>query len=151
MSETSLTREERLAFALVDADAVIKNHELAIKERDGVILTQQTELAALIPLIETHDALMARDKTMSITGASKHFELKPRKWVLPYMWSHDLLTLDNRPTANAFALGLLVLKEAYNGTTGYVADQAMVEVRQLKRWLEYLVPRILQWVQENGL
>jgi len=103
------------------------------------------------PKIESHDALMASESTMSITDAAKHFEMMPRKHVIPYLREHDLLTLRDLPTADALSLDILVLKEAHDKYNDAIRKQAMVEVRQLERWRTYLVPRIQKWAEEEVL
>ena len=115
-----------------------------------MILSQKAELTALAPIIESHAALMSSTKTMSITAASKHFDIKPRKWVIPFMRQHDLLDGNELPTDDALRLDLLVLKQAPDPRGG-MHSQAMVEVRQLERWRTFLVTRVQSWVQENGL
>jgi phage antirepressor YoqD-like protein len=109
------------------------------------------KLQKVQPKLESHDALMASENTMSITNASKHFYMMPRKHVMPYMREHDILTLNELPTADAIELDILVLRESFDRNNNVVRKQSMVEVRQLERWRTYLVPRIQKWVEEKGL
>lgn len=103
------------------------------------------------PKLESHDALMGSETTMSITNAAKHFDLKPKVYVIAYLREHELLTTRDMPSCVALDLDILVLKESYDKYNDMIRKQAMVEVRQLERWRTYLVPRIIKWAEDKGL
>jgi phage antirepressor YoqD-like protein len=108
-----------------------------------------SELEIAQPKLESHDALMKSDTTMSIIDASKHFDLQPKKHVFPYLRSHRFLTQWDLPTREAEAMDILILREAHIPHSDMLKQQSMVEARQLERWRTYLVPRIRKWIEEN--
>ena len=138
-----------------DFESMVQS-EVERRLNDPVFLQQKVSalllrLQEVQPKIESHDALMGSETTMSITNAAKHFDLKPHKHVIAYLREHRLLTTRDMPSCDAIDLDILVLKEAHIKYNDKIRKQAMVEVRQLERWRTYLVPRIIKWAEDEGL
>lgn len=108
------------------------------------------ELAAAAPKIACANALMASDRTMSITDAAKHFSLHPKLEVFPYLRARGYLTRDSLPTQAAIDAGYLSLKEV-RAQDGKVWPQAVVEAWQLENWRAHVVCQIKKWVREGAV
>ena len=102
------------------------------------------ELAKATPKIESFDALMRSEKTMSITDAAKHFGLHPKTEVFPYLRERGYLTMADIPTQAAIDSGYLALREAHC-QNGEVRKQAVVLASQLETWRTRVVPQIAAW------
>jgi phage antirepressor YoqD-like protein len=119
----------------------IEKLQLELKAKDS-------ELAIAAPKVESFDALMHSEKTMSITDAAKHFNLHPRKEVFPYLFARGYLTRNGLPTQDAIDADYLSLREA-KCEDGEVRKQAVVETRQLETWRTRVVPQIKAWVSKE--
>jgi phage regulator Rha-like protein len=100
------------------------------------------EIAA--PKVESFDALMRSDQTMSITDAAKHFGLHPKTEVFPYLRDRGYLTLADLPTQAAIDAGYLALRET-KCPDGTVRKQAVVLASHLDTWRLRVVPQIKAW------
>jgi anti-repressor protein len=100
------------------------------------------EIAA--PKVESFDALMRSEQTMSITDAAKHFGLHPKTEVFPYLRDRGYLTLTDLPTQAAIDAGYLALRET-KCPDGTVRKQAVVLASQLETWRLRVVPQIKAW------
>jgi anti-repressor protein len=103
------------------------------------------ELAA--PKVESFEALMRSDQTMSITDAAKHFGLHPKTEVFPYLRDRGYLTLADLPTQAAIDAGYLALRET-KCPDGTVRKQAVVLASQLDAWRFRVVRQIKAWEYE---
>ena len=104
----------------------------------------RAELAQAAPKVESFDALMRSEKTMSITDAAKHFGLHPKTEVFPYLRERGYLTSADMPTQAAIDAGYLALREAHC-QNGEVRKQAVVLASQLETWRIRVVPQIAAW------
>lgn len=104
----------------------------------------RAELAAAGPKLESHDALMRSENTMSITDAAKHFGLHPKTQVFPYLRANEYLTRTDLPAQAAIDAGYLVMRET-KCADGEIRRAAAVEVRQLEIWRTRIVPQIRKW------
>ena len=154
---TFLTGEEAhlIKKNLVPRDLTLKSKvEAATSEHDIAEMTAKVlgywkakadELAAKVeadaPKIESFDALMRSERTMSITDAAKHFGLHPKCEVFPYLRARGYLTRDDLPTQAAIDAGYLSLKET-KSQDGKVWPQAVVEAWQLENWRAHVVHQI---------
>jgi phage antirepressor YoqD-like protein len=102
------------------------------------------QLALVQPKVESFDALMRSERTMSITTAAKHFGLSPRALVFPYLRDRGYLTHDDLPTQDAIDAGYLTLRET-KCPHGEVRPQAVVLTSQLETWRTRVVPQIRRW------
>ncbi len=105
----------------------------------------RAELSAAQPAIESHTALMRSSRTMSITEASKHFDLHPKTEVFPYLRDHGYLTQHDLPTQAAIDAGYLALRETVC-PGGKVVPQAVVLTSQLEAWRLRVIPQIRAWL-----
>lgn len=101
-------------------------------------------LAIAAPKVESFDALMRSDQTMSITQAAKHFGLHPKAEVFPYLRDRGYLTLRDLPTQAAIDAGYLALRETkcYGGE---IRPQSVVLASQLETWRTRVIPQIAEW------
>lgn len=104
----------------------------------------RAELANAAPKVESFDALMRSERTMSITDAAKHFGLHPRRDVFEYLWDRGYLTIINLPTQSAIDAGYLALRET-KAQNGNVYPQAVVLASQLETWRTRVIPQIEAW------
>ena len=114
----------------------------------GEVRRLRSELAIAAHKIESFDALMRSENTMSITDAAKHFNLHPRKEVFPYLFARGYLTRNGLPTQDAIDADYLSLREA-KCEDGEARKQAVVETRQLETWRTRVVPQIKAWVSKD--
>jgi len=101
-------------------------------------------LAIAAPKVESFEALMRSERTMSITDAAKHFDLHPKTEVFPYLRDRDYLTRADLPTQSAIEAGYLALRET-KCPDGTVRKQAVVLASQLETWRLRVVPQIKAW------
>lgn len=107
----------------------------------------RAELALAAPKVESFDALMRSERTMSITDAAKHFGLHSKREVFTYLRAHGYLTLLNLPTQSAIDAGYLALRET-KAQNGNVYPQAVVLASQLETWRTRVIPQIEAWRKE---
>jgi phage antirepressor YoqD-like protein len=118
-----------------------------LKEERSARIAAQAELAVAAPKIESFEALMRSDQTMSITDAAKHFGLHPKTEVFPYLRELDYLTRKDLPTQAAIDAEYLALKET-KCPDGTVRKQAVVLASQLETWRTRVVPQIREWIKK---
>jgi len=109
----------------------------------------QRELAIAAPKVESFDALMRSERTMSITDAAKHFGMHPKTQVFPYLRSMGYLTLTDLPTQAAIDAGYLSLRESAS-KDGRVWPQAVVEAWQLENWRAHVVHQVKYWCHKRA-
>jgi phage antirepressor YoqD-like protein len=97
-----------------------------IKELQKEIATKDEVIAISAPKVESFNALMRSDQTMSITDAAKHFGLHPKAEVFPYLRDRGYLTKYDLPTQAAIDAGYLALREVERRGDGKVIEQACV-------------------------
>ena len=102
-------------------------------------------LAIAAPKVESFEALMRSERTMSITDAAKHFGLHPKSEVFPYLRACGYLTMMDLPTQAAIDAGYLALREVERRGDGQIIKQACVLVSQLETWRTRVVPQIKAW------
>lgn len=102
-------------------------------------------LALAAPKVESFEALMRSERTMSITDAAKHFGLHPKIEVFPYLRACGYLTMMDLPTQAAIDAGYLALREVERRGDGQIIKQACVLVSQLETWRTRVVPQIKAW------
>jgi phage antirepressor YoqD-like protein len=105
----------------------------------------RAELIEAASKIESFNALMRSDETMSITDAAKHFGLHPKTEVFPYLRDRGYLTIYDLPTQSAIDAGYLALREVERRGDGKVIKQACVLTSQLETWRVRVVPQINAW------
>jgi phage antirepressor YoqD-like protein len=113
------------------------------------IEAQAAKLAEAAPKIESFEALMRSDRTMSVTDAAKHFGLHPILEVFPYLRAKGYLTQSDLPTQAAIDAGYLSLKEN-KAQSGRIFPQAVVEAWQLENWRAHVVHQIKHFVADKG-
>ena len=109
------------------------------------IEAQSAALAIAAPKVESFEALMRSERTMSITDAAKHFGLHPKSEVFPYLRACGYLTMMDLPTQAAIDAGYLALREVERRGDGQIIKQACVLVSQLETWRTRVVPQIKAW------
>jgi phage antirepressor YoqD-like protein len=119
---------------------------LAVLEANKMIAERDAALAAAKPKLESFDALMRSERTMSITEASKYFGLHPKLEVFPYLRERGYLTRDDLPTQAAIDAGYLALRKSNNGD-GRVFSQAVVLDRQLETWRLRIIPQVRRFLE----
>jgi len=161
----SLFNEEQVTAikqALVPRNLTLKSKvestatdlEMAEKARDVLLyLTNKVEeqraaLALAAPKVESFNALMRSEQTMSITDAAKHFGLHPKGEVFPYLRERKYLTDRDLPTQAAIDAGYLALREVERRGDGKIIPQACVLASQLETWMTRVVPQIAAWKAE---
>ena len=102
-------------------------------------------LAIAAPKVESFNALMRSDQTMSITDAAKHFGIHPKAEVFPYLRERGYLTAADLPTQAAIDAGYLALREVERRGDGKIIKQACVLACQLETWRTRVVPQIAAW------
>lgn len=105
-------------------------------------------LLAAKPAIESHDAMMRSDKTMSITQCAKHFGVHPKTAVFPYLRERGYLTSKDLPSQAALDADILSLVETRDRYTDAIYPQAVVRVCQLEKWRTVVIPNIEKWKDE---
>jgi len=108
----------------------------------------QAELVIAAPKVESFDALMRSEQTMSITDAAKHFGLHPKAEVFPYLRESGYLTSKDLPTQAAIDAGYLALRET-KCADNEVRRQSVVLASQLDTWRVRVVPQIRAWMGEG--
>lgn len=110
-------------------------HHKAIADR------LRAELAEAQPKIESHNALMRSELTMSITDAAKHFGLHPKTEVFPYLRAHHYLVADDMPSQPAIDAGYLALRQNPD-RFGVCHPQAVVLTWMLENWRAHVVHQV---------
>jgi phage antirepressor YoqD-like protein len=105
----------------------------------------RAELSEAAPKVESFNALMRSEQTMSITDASKHFGLHPKTEVFPYLREHGYLTGLDLPTQSAIDAGYLTMREVERRGDSRIIKQACVLASQLETWRTRVVPQIKAW------
>lgn len=105
----------------------------------------QKALALAAPKVESFNALMRSDQTMSITDAAKHFGIHPKTEAFPYLRERGYLTAADLPTQAAIDAGYLALREVERRGDGKIIKQACVLACQLETWRTRVVPQIAAW------
>lgn len=104
----------------------------------------QKQLSIATPKVESFDALMRSENTMSITSAAKHFGVHPKTQVFPYLRELGYLTSKDLPTQAALDAGYLAVREV-KGNDGVMRPQAVVLACQLETWRTKVIPQIAKW------
>lgn len=121
------------------------NKALLIKQamqfQDEIIENLQKEIQLMTPKVESFNALMRSDQNMSITDCAKHFGLKPKLEVFPYLRSHYYLTSKDLPSVKAIEEKVLSIKETERNDRTII-KQAVVDVSSLDLWRIKIVPNI---------
>lgn len=99
------------------------------------------------PKVESHNALMRSELTMSITDAAKHFGLHPKTEVFPYLRAHHYLVADDLPSQSAIDAGYLKLVQNPD-RFGVCHPQAVVATWMLENWRAHVVHQIKRWAGE---
>jgi len=133
--------EQDMAEKALDVMLYLTNK---VAEQRAQLAVKDEALAIAAPKIESFDALMRSEQTMSITEASKHFHLHPETETFPYLRDHRYLTLDDLPTQAAIDAGYLSLRQT-KCPDGQVRSQAVVLASQLETWRIRVVPQIMAW------
>jgi phage antirepressor YoqD-like protein len=118
-----------------------------IAHHKGVADRLRAELAEAQPKIESHNALMRSELTMSITDAAKHFGLHPKTEVFPYFRAHNYLTRDDLPSQSAIDAGYLALRQNPD-RFGVCHPQAVVLTWMLENWRAHVVHQVKRWCGE---
>lgn len=122
---------------------ISKIHDL--EQEKAVLLIERQ---AMLPKVESAEALIRCDKNMSVTDAAKHFGLHPRTQVYAFLREKGFLTARSLPTQDAIDANILAVRQnQYNGTD--FKPRVVVETAQLEKWRTWLVPRIVEWVNED--
>lgn len=108
----------------------------------------EAKVAEDAPKVESFEALMRSEKTMSITDAAKHFGLHPKVEVFPYLRARGYLTREDLPTQAAIDAGYLSLKVTHSSVSDEVYQQAVVEAWQLETWRAHVVHQVKRWLKE---
>jgi len=116
-------------------------HHKAIADR------LRAELSDAQPKIESFDALMRSELTMSITEASKHFGLHPKTETFPYLRAMGYLVRDDLPSQSAIDAGYLALRQNAD-RFGVCHAQAVVLTSQLEHWRAHVVHQVKRWCGE---
>lgn len=119
-----------------------------LKEERSARIAAQAELVIAAPKIESFEALMRSEQTMSITDAAKHFGLHPKTEVFPYLRELRYLTREDLPTQAAIDAEYLALRET-KCADGEVRRQSVVLASQLDTWRVRVVPQIRAWMGEG--
>lgn len=120
-----------------------------IEELQREIAVKNEVIAIAAPKVESFNALMRSDETMSITDASKHFGLHPKTEVFPYLRARGYLTMYDLPSQSAIDAGYLALREVERRGDGKIIKQACVLSSQLEIWRARVVPQIQAWKAEE--
>jgi len=158
--ETRLTETQVTALkkALVPRTLDMKVHSenaitaLEIEEMTAKVLAYhigeverlRAEALNNAPKVESFNALMRSEKTMSITQAAKHFGVHPKTQVFPYLRSCGYLTQKDLPTQASLDAGYLATRKT-RCPDGSVRDQAVVLDCQLETWRTRVIPQIARW------
>ena len=149
----TLTLKSKVESAVTALDMANKAREvmawlMSESDRLRAELADEREARAIdAPKVESFEALMRSDKTMSITDASKHFGLHPKAEVFPYLRACGYLTMMDLPTQAAIDAGYLALREVERRGDGQIIKQACVLVSQLEIWRTRVVPQIMAWLR----
>ena len=131
-------------------EAVHTDLEMARKAQEvmawmaGKVSSLEAQLAEAQPKVESFNALMRSERTMSITQAAKHFGLHPKSEVFPYLRDRGYLTSRDLPTQAALDAGYLALREA-ECSDSEIRPQAVGLASQLETWRTRVVPQIAAW------
>jgi phage antirepressor YoqD-like protein len=127
-----------------------KNYSEALRlaaDQAEQIEAQKVQLAIAAPKVESFDALQRSEKTMSITQASKYFNLHPKTQVFPYLRERGYLTHKDMPSQTAIDACILAVRKNV-GFNGLYYDQAVVLDYMLEKWRTTVVPNIVKWSAE---
>ena len=138
-----LTLKSKLDSAVTSIDIERMTLQV-IQYHVGKVNQLEAELAAAAPKVESFNALMRSEYTMSITEAAKHFGLHPKAEVFPYLRDRGYLTARDLPTQAALDAGYLAVREAHC-LDGEVRKQAVVLTSQLETWRTRVIPQIAHW------
>ncbi len=125
------------------AETVAKAFQYLKEDTDRL----RAELVLAAPKLESFNALMRSERTMSITDTAKHFGLHPKAEVFPYLRDRGYLTSRDLPTQSALDAGYLSLRKAHC-LDGSIREQAVVLDYQLEIWRTRVVPQIAHWKAE---
>jgi phage antirepressor YoqD-like protein len=142
----SLRSVPKVTTALEMAEKTIEVIEFYMAETARL----QAEATATAPKVESFDALMRSERTMSITEAAKHFGLHAKAEVFPYLREHGYLNHDDTPSQAAIAAGYLALRRA-RCPDGAIRAQAVVMDCQLETWRKRVVPQVKGWKAWDGM
>ena len=132
---------DKAVVALEMADKAREVMSWLMSETDRL----RAELSEAAPKVESFNALMRSEQTMSITDASKHFGLHPKTEVFPYLREHGYLTGLDLPTQSAIDAGYLTMREVERRGDSRIIKQACVLASQLETWRTRVVPQIKAW------
>jgi phage antirepressor YoqD-like protein len=96
-----------------------------------------------------YNSLMKTETTMSITDAAKHFGVRPRADLLPYLRAHGYLTLSDLPTQRAIELDIMVLRQNGPDHNGRTHSQAVVKANQLERFESIIIEKLRREIASN--
>jgi phage regulator Rha-like protein len=107
---------------------------------ENAIKLEALEKQALLdaPKVDMADHLMMTDDCMSITEASKHFKLKPKMQVFPFLRENGFLTQRELPTQKAINLNVMIAKQSKPDKGGLIHTQAAVMKKQLPSFEKYV-------------
>jgi len=120
-----------------------------IKELQEELNKKNEQLTIAAPKIESFDALMRSEKTMTISDCSKHFGLHPKTDVFPFLREKHYLTQRDVPSQLAIDSDIMALRETKRRFDGEVVPQACVKASQLENWRTKIVPRIEEWIESH--
>lgn len=158
---TLFTETEALLIkrAIVPRDLTLKSKvesaitDLEMKQKAAEVMAwlmaenarKDEALAIAAPKVESFNALMHSNQTMSITDAAKHFGIHPKTEAFPYLRDRGYLTVADLPTQAAIDAGYLALREVERRGDGKIIKQACVLACQLETWRTRIVPQIAAW------
>jgi phage antirepressor YoqD-like protein len=142
----TLTLKSKVADAVTELDIAEMTLKV-ISYHKGVADRLRAELVEAQPKIESHNALMRSELTMSITDAAKHFGLHPKTEVFPYLRAHNYLTKEDLPSQSAIDAGYLKLVQNPD-RFGICHPQAVVATWQLENWRAHVVHQVKRWAGE---
>ena len=145
----TLTLKSKVEAAVTELDMIEKARDVMLY-LTAKVEEQRAALALAAPKCESFDALMRSDKQLSITDASKQFNLHPQIEVFPYLRARSYLTARDLPTQAAIDAGYLSLKVTTT-RTGQVYQQAVIEAWQLENWRAHVVHQIKRFHAEARL
>lgn len=150
----TLTLKSKLENAVTEVEMsemtfkVLQYHLQKSTRLEAENQTLKIEKQMMLPKVESAEALIRCDKNMSVTDAAKHFGLHPRTQVYAFLREKGFLTARSLPTQDAIDANILAVRQnQYNGTD--FKPRVVVETAQLEKWRTWLVPRIVEWVNED--
>jgi phage antirepressor YoqD-like protein len=141
-----LANVRQVSLATTELEIAAMTEKVLDYWHDRVMILER-ELSEATPKIESHNALMRSELTMSITDAAKHFGLHPKTEVFPYLRAHNYLTREDLPSQSAIDAGYLALRQNPD-RFGVCHPQAVVLTWMLENWRAHVVHQVKRWCGE---